>query len=144
MQEEFWLVWCETAGRPTKKHPTPEAAFEEAERLTKSTGQPFHVLGCVDTCIPGPVTWEHGSPKPSPLTGLKWEPQEPEAQADASPSSKTREIIGVLDRAQDGDIVLCKDERTVNDAIVSNMLLYPFKQLRYATEATVALLRGNP
>ena len=51
MTEPFFLVWCPTSHRPpTVKHPTHEAASNEAKRLANANvEQDFHVLQYVGT-----------------------------------------------------------------------------------------------
>lgn len=60
--EHFWLVWNEVGGAPTLKHPTPQSARHEAERLARANpGQAFHVLIVVGTARYHAVNWhEYG------------------------------------------------------------------------------------
>lgn len=56
--ESFFIVWCESAGRPTFKHTTFDAARLEAERLaTENPGRQFHVLQSVGTAQHRKVDW---------------------------------------------------------------------------------------
>lgn len=57
---EFWMVWCDTAQRPTKKHDSPVSAEAEAERLARlNPGDRFYVLhgGKYAWVSPRPVEW---------------------------------------------------------------------------------------
>lgn len=60
--EHFWFVWNETGSVPTFKHPTPESARREAEKLARMTpGQSFHVLQVIATARYQTVAWhEYG------------------------------------------------------------------------------------
>ena len=61
---EFYLVWNESHGAPTVKHPSEGIARGEAERLSRNhPGENFHVLKLVDTCRKNDVVWASGDRK---------------------------------------------------------------------------------
>ena len=42
--EKFWMVWCPTAGVPTRRHGSESQALAEAGRLARTTNGEFFVL----------------------------------------------------------------------------------------------------
>ena len=57
MDEIFWMVWNPKGNAPTYRHPSKDAAIQEARRLAMyNPGQEFYVLRTVaKTVTPPPV-----------------------------------------------------------------------------------------
>lgn len=56
---EFWLVWRNGGGAPTKKHTSQASARKEAERLARANpGAEFVVLRSEGVCRRVDVQWE--------------------------------------------------------------------------------------
>ena len=55
-EEMFWMVYVEGTMMPGKKHRNPDAAFDEAERLSSLEGKPVYVLSAIGgyKIIPNP------------------------------------------------------------------------------------------
>lgn len=60
-ESSFFVVWCPTAGEPTRRHTTQAAAQAEARRLASiNPGQDFFVLAAVSrSCRAEPVETVH-------------------------------------------------------------------------------------
>lgn len=66
--DAFWLVFGN--GPPTIRHPTEQAARDEAARLSRnSRGQRFYVLKTIAVVETGTETWRQLSPEIGDLTG---------------------------------------------------------------------------
>lgn len=64
MTDRFYMCFVEGSGSPTVKHPTPEIAKTEAERLARMTGHRVHVLASVASCQKTDVQWDRHDGRP--------------------------------------------------------------------------------
>jgi len=47
--QKFWMVWMNNTPPPTKRHPSYQLAFEEADRIARKTpGKKVYVLEAMD------------------------------------------------------------------------------------------------
>ena len=55
--DRFWMCFVEGATAPQHKHPTKEAAKQEADRLTRTLFKKVYVLMATDSVMLTDVSW---------------------------------------------------------------------------------------